>query len=232
MPLEGYTRHVRAHAWHHPNITVRSPPTTATSGALSLRKGRLHRPDRRVLRLPVRPAALSLTCASSTKRIDREQFQPAPVVNYPNDHEYTRITEFKYLTGQEHPKTSIVYEYPTDEGDPYYPIPRPENAELYERYRALAPRRRRRVLLRPPRQLPLLQHGPGGGAGAALYTATSRTTRLRLEPAGTSGRHFIAAARRVPAARYNPSGATSAVPSDVSAKQHRRVFLVRCRRRW
>jgi UDP-galactopyranose mutase len=69
---------------------------------------------------------------------DREQFQPAAVVNYPNDHDYTRITEFKHLTGQKHEKTSIVYEYPTDEGEPYYPIPRPENAALYERYRALA----------------------------------------------------------------------------------------------
>jgi UDP-galactopyranose mutase len=69
---------------------------------------------------------------------DREQFQPAAVVNYPNDHNYTRITEFKHLTGQKHERTSIVYEYPTDEGEPYYPIPRPENAALYERYRALA----------------------------------------------------------------------------------------------
>ncbi len=68
---------------------------------------------------------------------DTEQFQPAAVVNYPNDHDYTRITEFKHLTGQKHKKTSIVYEYPTDKGEPYYPIPRPENAELYERYRAL-----------------------------------------------------------------------------------------------
>ncbi|HYE95606.1 MAG TPA: UDP-galactopyranose mutase [Rubricoccaceae bacterium] len=68
----------------------------------------------------------------------KEWFQPAPVVNYPNEHPYTRITEFKYLTGQEHPKTALVYEYPTAEGDPYYPIPRPENAELYRRYEALA----------------------------------------------------------------------------------------------
>ena len=64
--------------------------------------------------------------------------QPAPVVNYPNEHLYTRITEFKYLTGQEHDKTSIVYEYPRAEGDPYYPVPRPENAELYKKYKALA----------------------------------------------------------------------------------------------
>ena len=55
---------------------------------------------------------------------DQEQYQVAPVVNYPNDYAYTRITEFKYLTGQEHRKTSIVYEYPTADGDPYYPIPR------------------------------------------------------------------------------------------------------------
>jgi UDP-galactopyranose mutase len=64
--------------------------------------------------------------------------QPAAVVNYPNEHLYTRVTEFKYLTGQEHPKTSIVYEYPRAEGDPYYPVPRKENAEMYARYKALA----------------------------------------------------------------------------------------------
>ncbi len=67
-----------------------------------------------------------------------EKYQDAPVVNYPNDYAYTRITEFKYLTGQEHSKTSIVYEFPTGEGDPYYPIPRPENAEVYKKYQALA----------------------------------------------------------------------------------------------
>jgi UDP-galactopyranose mutase len=48
------------------------------------------------------------------------------------------VTEFKYLTGQEHSQTSIVYEYPQDEGDPYYPVPRSENAELYKKYQALA----------------------------------------------------------------------------------------------
>jgi UDP-galactopyranose mutase len=69
---------------------------------------------------------------------DRPLYQPAPVVNYPNEHAYTRITEFKYLTGQEHPKTSVVFEYPRSEGDPYYPIPRKENAELYQSYKELA----------------------------------------------------------------------------------------------
>ncbi|MBA2621602.1 MAG: UDP-galactopyranose mutase [Acidobacteria bacterium] len=69
---------------------------------------------------------------------DTEQFQTAPVVNYPNEQAFTRITEFKYLTGQEHKKTSIVYEYPQAEGDPYYPVPRKENAELYAKYKTLA----------------------------------------------------------------------------------------------
>jgi UDP-galactopyranose mutase len=67
---------------------------------------------------------------------EMERFQSTGTINYPNEHPYTRITEFKYLTGQKHFKTSIVYEYPTAEGDPYYPIPRPENAELYKKYQS------------------------------------------------------------------------------------------------
>jgi len=70
--------------------------------------------------------------------LDKPQFQPVAVVNYPNDHLYTRITEFKHLTGQEHPKTSIVYEFSQAEGDPYYPIPRAENAAIYKKYQTLA----------------------------------------------------------------------------------------------
>jgi UDP-galactopyranose mutase len=69
---------------------------------------------------------------------DCQRFQSGAVINYPNDHEYTRVTEFKYLTGQRHRRTSIVYEFPCADGDPYYPIPRPENAELYRKYKALA----------------------------------------------------------------------------------------------
>ncbi|MEO6547706.1 MAG: UDP-galactopyranose mutase [Ferruginibacter sp.] len=70
--------------------------------------------------------------------IDAENYQPTGTVNYPVSQPYTRITEFKHLTGQKHSKTSIVYEYPTAEGDPYYPIPRPENMEIYNRYKILA----------------------------------------------------------------------------------------------
>ena len=68
----------------------------------------------------------------------QEQFQAVGTVNYPNDYGYTRISEFKHLTGQKHESTSIVYEYPRAEGDPYYPVPRAENAALYKRYEAEA----------------------------------------------------------------------------------------------
>ena len=67
-------------------------------------------------------------------------FQKVGVVNYPGAEPFTRITEFKHLTGQEHLTTSVVYEYPCDVGDPYYPVPRPANAEIYKKYEALASR--------------------------------------------------------------------------------------------
>lgn len=66
-----------------------------------------------------------------------EWLQSVGTINYPNDHAYTRITEFKHLTGENHSGTSIVREYPEAEGDPYYPVPRPENEERYQHYKAL-----------------------------------------------------------------------------------------------
>ncbi len=66
------------------------------------------------------------------------RYQDVGTINYPNDHAFTRVTEFKHLTGQAHAGTSIVREYSQAEGEPYYPIPRPENEALYKRYEALA----------------------------------------------------------------------------------------------
>jgi UDP-galactopyranose mutase len=66
------------------------------------------------------------------------QYQPVAVVNYPNHFDFTRVTEFKHLTGQEHPGTSIAREYPRSSGDPYYPVPTTANAALYKGYEALA----------------------------------------------------------------------------------------------
>jgi UDP-galactopyranose mutase len=67
-----------------------------------------------------------------------EQLQAVGTVNYPNEQAYTRITEFKHLTGQVHSGTSVVREFPCAEGDPYYPIPAPANESLFKRYQALA----------------------------------------------------------------------------------------------
>jgi UDP-galactopyranose mutase len=66
------------------------------------------------------------------------QHQRVAVINYPNDYAYTRVTEFKHLTGQEHAKSTLVYEFPKGEGDPYYPVLNPEAGEIYKRYKALA----------------------------------------------------------------------------------------------
>jgi UDP-galactopyranose mutase len=137
MPRHGYTR-MFERMLAHPNIKVMlNTDYREITGELRYGEMIYTGPideffDHRHGKLPYR----SLQFHHET--FDRARFQPAPVVNYPNEHPYTRITEFKYLTGQEHAKTSVVYEYPCDEGDPYYPVPRPENAELYRRYKALA----------------------------------------------------------------------------------------------
>ncbi len=74
----------------------------------------------------------------SFETFDRECYQDTAIVNYPNEYDFTRITEFKHLTGQLHPKTTIAYEYPSAVGEPYYPVPRAENFELYYKYKAEA----------------------------------------------------------------------------------------------
>ncbi|MGA1866076.1 MAG: UDP-galactopyranose mutase [Thermoplasmatota archaeon] len=66
---------------------------------------------------------------------EREFYQEWVQVNYPNDHEYTRIVEIKHLTGQELPRTIIVKEYPSETGDRFYPVPNPGNRQLYEKYK-------------------------------------------------------------------------------------------------
>lgn len=66
--------------------------------------------------------------------LDQEWFQPVSQVNFPNDYDFTRIVEIKHATAQQHPKTTIVREYPTADGAPFYPIPRKQNQILYEKY--------------------------------------------------------------------------------------------------
>lgn len=70
--------------------------------------------------------------------LDKVWHQPVAVVNFPQTQDYTRVTEYKHLTGQEHAKTALTYEFPSAEGDPYYPVPKAENQELYKKYERLA----------------------------------------------------------------------------------------------
>lgn len=84
------------------------------------------------------------------KTLQQQWFQGAPVINYPNDHSFTRITEQKYLTGQTLPCTTVVYEYPEaylqGHNEAYYPIPRAENRERYARYEQEAAKLKGEVL--------------------------------------------------------------------------------------
>jgi UDP-galactopyranose mutase len=137
MPLHGFTR-MFENMLNHPNIKVMlNTDYREIEKAIPCREMVYTGPvdeffEYRYGKLPYR----SLEFKHETH--NTPVHQPAPVVNYPNEHLYTRVTEFKYLTGQEHSKTSIVYEFPRAEGDPYYPVPRPENAEIYKNYKALA----------------------------------------------------------------------------------------------
>lgn len=138
MPLEGYTR-MFERMLDHPNIDVLL--------GVDYEEARAAYPHDHLVftgpideyfgyrygKLPYR----SLQFRHETH--DCEWFQPVAVVNYPTETiPHTRITEYKYLTGQSAPRTSITYEIPSAEGDPYYPIPREENQALFKRYEALA----------------------------------------------------------------------------------------------
>ena len=67
-----------------------------------------------------------------------DYIQKVATVNYPNEHDFTRITEQKHLTGQISASTTLVKEFPqtydATKNEPYYPIPREENRELYGQY--------------------------------------------------------------------------------------------------
>ncbi|MGF1937168.1 MAG: UDP-galactopyranose mutase [Nostoc sp. ChiQUE02] len=137
MPLHGFTR-MFENMLNHPNIKVMlNTDYQEIQKAIPCREMIYSGPvdeyfDYRYGKLPYR----SLDFKHETH--NTAVFQKAPVINYPNEQLYTRVTEFKYLTGQEHSKTSIVYEFPKAEGDPYYPVPRPENQEIYKKYKVLA----------------------------------------------------------------------------------------------
>ncbi len=133
MPLHGYTR-MFERMLAHPNIKVMlNTDYREIAEYLPWRHMVYTGPvdaffDHRHGKLPYR----SLEFRHET--LAQEQFQAVGTVNFPNDFAYTRVSEFKHLTGQKHAVTSVVYEYPRAEGDPYYPVPRAENTAMYRLY--------------------------------------------------------------------------------------------------
>jgi UDP-galactopyranose mutase len=146
MPADGYTALFEA-LLDHPRIDVRLGTT-----ADELRDRIAHRLlvwtgpideffGQRFGPLPYR----SLRFEPVTHNAERP-LQPVAQINYPDERvPFTRVTEMRHLTGQTHDRTTLVYEYPTDEGPPYYPVPRPESRALFKRYQALAASERRVV---------------------------------------------------------------------------------------
>jgi UDP-galactopyranose mutase len=141
MPAHGYTP-MFEQMLDHPRIEVRTA-TAFDDVRASLRFRRLVWTgpidayfDYRLGRLPYR----SLEFAFETHATPPGTLlQPVAQLNFPGeDVPYTRITEFRHLTGEDGPLSTLAYEYPRATGEPYYPIPRGENRALYERYRALA----------------------------------------------------------------------------------------------
>lgn len=136
MPLYGYT-HMFQSMLAHPNIKIRLNTDYKEIVDVIPHKNVIYTGpideyfNYRYGKLPYRSLEFKF------ETLDTPRFQPSGQVNYPNDQLYTRIAEFKFLTGQQHSKTTISYEFPRAEGDPYYPVPRPENAELYKCYHQL-----------------------------------------------------------------------------------------------
>jgi UDP-galactopyranose mutase len=140
MPADGYTR-MFERMLAHPNIDValdtdfRELPTTVSYDSLIYTGPIDEYFDHRYGWLPYR----SLNFEHVT--LDVARHLPAAVVNHPTaDVPYTRVTEFKWLTGQQHARTSLAYEYPTDAGDPYYPVLHDDSRAIMQRYREAAER--------------------------------------------------------------------------------------------
>lgn len=83
--------------------------------------------------------------------VEKDYFQEVAVVNYPNDYDFTRITEFKHIHPVETGKTVILKEYPQDyqmgKNLPFYPILKEKNLELYHRYLELAKKFKNLILV-------------------------------------------------------------------------------------
>jgi UDP-galactopyranose mutase len=138
MPAAGYTA-LFQRMLGHPNIEIRLGIDFADIRTTLLRTHTVYTGPIDAYfgycfgRLPYRSLRFEHLHESASDRV-----QEVGTINYPNDHAWTRITEFKHLTGQQCAGTSLVREYAQDEGEPYYPVPRPANEAQFKRYQALA----------------------------------------------------------------------------------------------
>ena len=138
MPLRGYTR-MFERMLDHPRIQVQTGVDLKDADGRDLYAHVVYTGpidafyDFRFGQLPYRSLRFEHEHLPGVGR-----FQATGTVNYPNDYAYTRVTEFKHLTGQVHTGTSVMREYPQAEGEPYYPIPRDENEALFRQYDELA----------------------------------------------------------------------------------------------
>ncbi|HEV7604546.1 MAG TPA: UDP-galactopyranose mutase [Candidatus Limnocylindrales bacterium] len=137
MPRDGFT-HLFERMLDHPRISVRTG-TDMRDVSPRLYRGLVYTGPidayfgHRFGPLPYRSLEFQF------ETLDKPLAQPVATINEPCESvPYTRTTEFKHLTGQRHARTTIVREFPTADGDPFYPIPRPENRALYQRYELLA----------------------------------------------------------------------------------------------
>jgi UDP-galactopyranose mutase len=138
IPADGYTA-MFGNMLGHSNIEVRvSTALTDILGSESWKHMVYTGPidaffSYRYGKLPYRSLEFQHEHLSGCSRL-----QSVGTVNYPNSEQFTRITEFKHITGQHCAGTSIVREYPKAEGDPYYPVPRPSSQVIFKKYQELA----------------------------------------------------------------------------------------------
>jgi UDP-galactopyranose mutase len=140
MPSDGYTA-MFERILDHPNIEVRTGADYYdVAGEIEYDQLVWTGPidkffDYRFGKLPYRSLEFELVNEPTP---DGGYILPVTSVNEPSEEvPYTRRTEFRWMTGQQHDSSTYAVEYPRAEGDPYYPIPRDDTRALYRQYEAL-----------------------------------------------------------------------------------------------
>jgi len=133
IPSEGYTRMIER-MLDHPNIEVRLNTDyfdieEKLTLSMTVYTGPLDRYfEYEFGELEYRSLELEF------KTFDQEFYQPVATVNYPNDYDWTRITEFKHFLGEKSKRTTVCFEYPKSSGEPYYIVMSDDNLEKREKY--------------------------------------------------------------------------------------------------